>query len=152
MVDWKAIPWEIRPVGGSAHPVLFVRTTSGQEACFGPVGIRGDIVFVPGGPVPSLTLEFQAVGGNTGAGVFAEKRHFVAPGDEVPTTEFGLAICKIGSRNRSDVGAPWLSAVTTDGEAVTCQLCVNVLKGMAAAHKAAKTHGDFVEIPEVTKG
>ena len=30
-------------------------------------------------------------------------------------------------------------AVTTDGEAVTCQLCVNVLKGMAAAHKAAKT-------------
>ena len=54
MVDWKAIPWEIRPVGGSAHPVLFVRTTSGQEACFGPVGIRGDIVFVPRRAIATL--------------------------------------------------------------------------------------------------
>lgn len=147
MVNWKAIPWEIRPVAGSDHPVLFVRTTSGQEACFGPVKIRGDIVFVSGGPVPSLTLEFQGVGGATGVGVFAEKRHFVATGDEVPTTEFGLALCKIGSRNRSEVGAPWLSAVTTDGATVTCQLCVNELKKMAVASKAAKIRGDFVEIP-----
>jgi hypothetical protein len=150
VVNWKAIPWEIRPVAGYDH-VLFVRTASGEEACFGPVEIRGDIEFVPGGPVPSLTLAFQALGGKTTAGVFAEKRHFVALGDEVPTTEFGLALCKIGSRNRSDVGAPWLSAVTTDGEAVTCQLCVNELKRMAAAHKASKTHGDFVEIPEGEK-
>jgi hypothetical protein len=103
VVDWKAIPWEIRPVAGSDHPVLFVRTARGQEACFGPVEIRGDIVFVSGGPVPSLTLEFQGVGGATGVGVFAEKRHFVEAGMRCPQRSSGWRCARSGR----GIGVKW---------------------------------------------